>query len=54
VSGVPFVVGTVLIGYLAYLCVAHLPEVFWSYGRSGSSLSATGAQHFALGPKRKR
>jgi hypothetical protein len=49
-GGVPFLVGTALIAYLAYLLVAFLPQVFWAYGRSEGSPRAAGAQRFALVP----
>jgi hypothetical protein len=48
-GGVSFFVGTFLIAYLAYLSAAHLPGVFWSYGRPEASLRAGGAQPFAIG-----
>lgn len=48
-GGAAFVLGTILIGYLAYLCAAYLPEVFWSYGRSAGSTRTDGARRFAVG-----
>jgi len=51
-GGVPFVTGTVLIAYLAYLAVAHLPLVFWSYGRSAAgSQDDPPGRPFALRPR---
>jgi hypothetical protein len=34
--GVPFLFGTALIAYLAYLIAAFLPKAFWSYDRSSA------------------
>jgi Methylamine utilisation protein MauE len=51
VGGVPFLVGTGLIAYLAHLTVTYLPAVFWSYGGSTSGRFSGGApRRFALRP----
>jgi methylamine utilization protein MauE len=50
-GALPFVLGTALIAYLAYLAVAYLPEVFWSYDRSAAgSHHGPRARRFALDP----
>jgi Methylamine utilisation protein MauE len=50
-GGVPFLLGTGLIAYLAHLTVTYLPAVFWSYGGSASGrLSGGGPRRFALRP----
>jgi methylamine utilization protein MauE len=47
--GAPFLLGTVLIGYLGYLAVAYLPEVFWSYRRTAAaSARSLPPRQFAL------
>jgi methylamine utilization protein MauE len=49
VGGVPFLVGTALIAYLAYLVAAFLPKAFWSYDRSAADPEhAARARGFAL------
>jgi hypothetical protein len=54
-GGVPFLLGTGLIAYLAYLVVAYLPGMFWSYGGTGSgSLPDASAQPFALTGRENR
>jgi hypothetical protein len=54
-GGVPFLLGTGLIVYLAYLAVAYLPGMFWSYDRSGAgSLPDAVPQPFALTQRENR
>jgi hypothetical protein len=48
-GGLSFFVGTFLIAYLAYLSAAHLPGVFWSYGRPDRLGPRGAAQHFGIG-----
>jgi hypothetical protein len=49
--GLPFLLGTALIGYLAYLVVAYLPTAFWAYDRPGERrVSAGRPRRFALRP----
>lgn len=53
--GVPFLLGTALIGYLAYLIVAYLPAAFWAYERAAEGpVSALRARRFALRPTEDR
>ena len=48
-GGVPFLLGTALIAYLAYLIAAFLPKAFWSYDRSTAEPEhAPRARGFAL------
>jgi hypothetical protein len=54
-GGLPFLLGTGLIAYLAYLVVAYLPAMFWSYGGTGSgSLLDASPRPFALTRRENR
>lgn len=53
--GLPFLLGTTLIAYLAYLAVAYLPAAFWAYDRAAGGLTgADPARRFALKPTEDR
>jgi hypothetical protein len=52
-GGVPFLLGTGLIAYLAHLTVIYLPDMFWSYRGSASGRLGGGApRRFALRPEK--
>ncbi|HYT81016.1 MAG TPA: MauE/DoxX family redox-associated membrane protein [Actinomycetota bacterium] len=53
--GVPFLLGTALIAYVAYLLVAYLPAAFWAYDRpAGADVAAVRPRRFALRPTEDR
>lgn len=55
VAGLPFLLGTALIAYLAYLTVAYLPAAFWAYRRpAGVSGPTERARAFVLGSTERR
>ena len=48
-QGMPFLLGTALIAYLAYMVVAYLPAAFWAYERpAGPDVSGVRPRRFAL------
>jgi hypothetical protein len=50
--GLPFLLGTALIAYLAYLAAAFLPELFTSYaGRTSGSAPSSQPRPFRLGAR---